>query len=77
MVHNRDMTRKHFIAIAAIIKARFDEVDSQAPGAADLDAGHDAGYLNALTETAENMADYFASENPNFDRARFLTACGL
>lgn len=23
------------------------------------------------------LADYFASENPRFDRERFLTACGF
>lgn len=54
------MTRKHFEAIALILKTQREE--------------HDA-------ETAERIADdlagYFAGVNPNFDRARFLKACGL
>ena len=28
-------------------------------------------------ETAQNMADYFAAENPRFDRERFLEAAGV
>lgn len=26
---------------------------------------------------AEELASYFKSDNPNFDRDRFLTACGF
>lgn len=54
------MTRKHFIAIAAII--------------ADGDGRTDYA---ARKEVALGLADYFAGENPHFDRKRFLTACGI
>lgn len=26
---------------------------------------------------AEDLADYFEDDNPNFDRDRFLTTCGV
>lgn len=62
------MTRKHFIAIANIVRDLI--IDAPAAG---FDEGHTAG----VEELARNMADYFVTENPNFDRARFLKACGL
>ena len=31
----------------------------------------------ASQQCAEDMADYFATKNPNFDRERFLKACGV
>jgi len=63
------MTRKHFILIANTINA-------SRPSEHDCDAG----LLNHQIDTvAKNMADEFeyAHVNPNFDRARFLTACGI
>ena len=35
-------------------------------------AGRDFCY-----EMAIDLADYFAGENPNFDRGRFFEACGM
>ena len=70
------MTKRHFEAIAAEFKAKFEEADSFAP-AEGFDAGHTAGYLNALTEIAEAMADVFLEANPRFLRDKFLAACGL
>lgn len=56
------MTKRHFEAIAAIVKsvARY----------------HDADKVTAKA-IAEDLAFYFAKENPRFDRGRFLTACGF
>lgn len=56
------MTKKHYEAIAAII----------------LQVG--GRYNDSLIRKdilASVLADYFASENPRFDRARFLAACGI
>lgn len=36
-----------------------------------------AGKVTEVNAIAYDLADYFAYENPNFDRRRFLTACGL
>lgn len=57
------MTRKHFEAIAALLA----EVrkDYPAQGAIIPDA------------VSSRLADYFEKENPRFDRAKFLTACGF
>lgn len=63
------MTKKHFQAIASLFTWR---------------AGHnyspidfDAGYNQAVSDIANDLADYFAIENERFDRTKFLTACGL
>lgn len=55
------MTRKHFIEIAATIKAL------KANGA-------DAATLKAI---AGELAITFKKLNPAFDKARFLAACGF
>lgn len=46
------MTRKHFIAIAAILKE------------------HGASHYVVMA-----FCEYFESENPNFDREKFVEAC--
>lgn len=35
------------------------------------------GRYGTLWEIAKDLADYFEGDNPNFDRERFLKACGL
>lgn len=57
------MSRKHFIAIAAAIKA--------------LRQGADPEHLYPIDRVAEALADTFENFNPVFDRERFLTACGV
>lgn len=63
------MTKRHFIAIAALLEnANLAVVDEYGnPQAADI----------VTADLCDAMASYFASENPRFDRQRFLTACGL
>ena len=43
-------------------------------------SGPDAHWDYTTTYTADmvcDLADYFAQDNPQFDRERFLAACGL
>lgn len=54
------MTRKHFIAVAKVLKA--------------TDGVHD---YSTKAFIAHGLADVFQQENANFDRKRFLTACGV
>ena len=35
------------------------------------------GGQRATSEIATALASYFAADNPNFDRARFLAACNV
>ena len=56
------MTKKHFIEIAATIKALHGLV------------GADTATLNAV---ATKLAAVFKEANPRFDKARFLAACGF
>ena len=64
------MTKKHFEAIAAIIKSDLDALSDVSGPAAE-------SAREACENIAVGMADYFASENPRFDREKFLTACGV
>ena len=57
------MTKKHYIAIAEIIATN---------PFSHLVSGHNANLDNAL-----RLADYFATDNPKFNRTRFLQACGI
>lgn len=62
------MTKQQFEAVAstlAPINHSFGETD------------WDKGYNAAMRATAERLANLFAHENPRFDRAKFLTACGF
>jgi len=59
------MTKRHFESIAAII-------------AYEHRLARGAARPEGLTENiAHKLADYFANENPRFDRQRFLVACGV
>lgn len=49
------MTRKHFIAIAKILKK------------------HNINEMKVYV--IMDLCDYFESENPNFDREKFVKAC--
>lgn len=61
------MTKKHFEALARILKDNQVEIHSD----------FDRGYIAGVEGVAHEMADYFASENPRFNRKQFLTACGI
>lgn len=63
------MTRKHFQAIADILQgsAVVQEFAETFP----------VGGEQMRLEIVGKCADYFATENPNFDRERFLQACGV
>jgi hypothetical protein len=61
------MTRKHFNALAAIFRQHRDM----------FDGGRNPNKVAANEELARRMADYLDTQNPNFDRARFLEACGV
>ena len=57
------MTRKDFQLIADVIKGQLSQTLS----------GHEIARLRAL---ANDMANALATTNPNFDRDKFLAACG-
>ena len=62
------MTRKDYEKIAAIIKNHAPNGDNSM---------FDAGFDMAVTNIANDLAAMMAQDNPRFDRARFLKACGL
>lgn len=63
------MTRKHFEALAAAVRAT---------RKAQHEAGGDPVTVDAtLDRMADELATMLRMENPRFDRARFMTACGV
>jgi hypothetical protein len=57
------MTRKHYQQIADMIRQTYT-----------LNDGHESG---TLAHIARQFATIAKRDNPNFDRDRFLTACGM
>jgi Fe-S-cluster formation regulator IscX/YfhJ len=58
------MTKKHYEAIAQVIN---DEIRPYSPEAVQ----------STTYNVINNLADYFADDNPKFNRERFLEACGI
>lgn len=60
-------SKKLYVAVASIIAAEFNkQIRLNYPTAA-----------NAVRNVAVLLAEEFTADNPRFDRARFMTACGL
>jgi len=58
------MTKKHFEKIASIFK------EDNVSWRVELE-------LNTYNRLAHKMADFFATENPQFNKEKFLQACGV
>lgn len=65
-------TQQHYKAIAKIIRENTGLVLCQVTLPV-ISRTH----RNVRYGIATNLADYFAKDNPNFDREKFLSACGL
>jgi hypothetical protein len=68
MVGVLNMTKEDYIAIAKAINESRDSFETW--GSCDT-----AKLASAVV--AKNIADVLAQDNPHFDRARFLQACGV
>ena len=64
------MTKKHYEAIAGIIKD-LSVMNNE------LQKTGKAYRKDALKATASELETYFGTDNKNFDRTRFLAACGI
>lgn len=69
------LSRKHFEAVAEIIQTRKGTILRDP--AAGFDEGFEAGQTVMLEDIANDLANYFGGENPNFDVDRFLKASGI
>jgi hypothetical protein len=63
------MTRKDYVALAEVLK--------QTPGYCAQNFSHSLRTVQVVSIIADRLADYCAADNPAFDRARFLKACGV
>lgn len=66
------MTRKDYILIAAALREAVWEAETGRPGYVPL---QETRAVMAIVNG--RMADALANDNPRFDRARFLAACGV
>ena len=68
------MTKKHYEAIAAIFASTYNNAKLYTcPNYKDTAKER----CETLEITASRLADYFANDNKNFDRQRFLAACKI
>lgn len=70
------LSKKHFIRIAAEIKAELDKANSLIPDSKAAQVEID-GRTAALGNLACSLAKYFREENELFDGQRFIRACGF
>lgn len=71
------MTRKDYVLISKALRLQVDQLNG-CIGRCSLQARD--MLINqriGVFASAEQLADDLASENPRFDRARFLQACGV
>lgn len=61
------MTKKHYEAIADVLRNCVEAEKNMCNGVC----------TDKLAYIAEHLAEYFASDNPRFNRERFLKACGV
>lgn len=61
--------KKDFKAIAGIIRSEYTRYDNT--GENDYEGKH------ATTNIGLGLVEYFAGQNPKFNRQKFLDACGL
>ena len=66
-------TRKQYKAIADIL---INELDKGSVNN-EYDKGYSVGCNDTVYDIAGKLADYFAKDNPQFDRDKFLIDCGV
>lgn len=71
------LTKKDFKAVAKI----FDSMKIPEENFEAISSEYEFGLLHGMAlardEIGNRLADYFATQNPRFDRERFMQACGL
>ena len=65
------MTKKDYIEIARLIKFRVEYNKTFE------DSEFKSGCLDELTKISKSLSIIFQSDNPRFNREKFLTACGV
>lgn len=69
------MTRKDYVAIASIIHPY--AISAAPHTAGKVERGRIAHAASYAKDIALDIASHMANDNPRFDRARFLKACGI
>lgn len=77
-------SKKDYVQMAAMIKEMTAQIDTPAHDADGTPIftdpytkGFTAGRRSTLRIMAEHMCDTYVRDNPRFDRAKFIEACGF
>lgn len=70
------MTRKDYVNIAAAILATQTRIRNEHAIVAGAIEERGMEQLRGVRRTAAHLCEFLADDNPRFDKARFLTACG-
>lgn len=70
------MTRKDYEKIAKVIVYNRNQMGLPDRNESATDSAIRTGYTVALNDVTYMLCDMLAQDNPRFDRARFLKACG-
>ncbi len=70
------LSKKHFERIAREINNEIVNANCILALSAKAEGERD-GRLDALTNLTDSLCVFFREENPNFDKSRFLKACGF
>lgn len=62
-------TRQHYVAIAELIDETLERIE-------ETTNGNDKA-IDAVAQLGKSLATMFKNDNPNFDKQRFLSACGI
>jgi hypothetical protein len=65
------VTKKDYVRLAEIVSKRLDDAKGRG-----MRSGREEA-VKAITQFALDLCDLFVLDNPRFDKARFLKACGL
>lgn len=73
------MTRKDYVMIANVIRETLNDIASTGDSEHLSDNGRtfNSGESQGAHRAALRLADQLRQDNPRFDRARFMAACGL
>jgi hypothetical protein len=70
------MSKKDYVLLAQALKIRRDELNTELCTVQGLQVTESVGKRKEWANMVNLIADTFAGDNPRFNRAKFLQACG-
>ena len=70
-------TKQTFEQTARIVRTQVEAARMLAADSKSWEGGYAIGAINTLEQTAREFTRVYSLDNPRFDAARFMTACGF